>query len=380
MDEHLRRSQTYGVDPVELFFDLVFVFAVSQLTHHLRDHLSARGVAQTAVILLAVFTVWYYTSWEATLVRIEHTRTVAMMLTVLFVGLFMNAAVTSAFAGSGWNFAVPFLLIQLGRGLWTLLNAPNEIWRDHYRRTILWLLTTSPLWVVGAAVDPVQRLYWWAAAAALDLLGTWLGHPAPGRRLHTESVGLAEAGHMLERCRLFLIIALGETILSTGVAIVAVPMTVMTGATGSAALVVTATLWMVAYGGPGRLVVRYVEDTRDPIHATRMAGNVLTVMVAGLIAAAAAFDMVITHPHGQPSAALSLLLFGGPILFLLAQGWYLWAVPRTSPRRWLVGSAALALAGAAAGAQAPPYVALLGAAVALAAVATVLTRFATGRT
>lgn len=176
------------------------------------------------------------------------------------------------------------------------------------------------------------------------------------------------------------ILALGETVLSTGLAITAVPMTVMTVSTGAAALLVTVALWLIAYGGAGRLVVRNVEDTRDPVHATRMAGNVLTVMVGGLIAMAAAFEMVISHPRAQPSGALSLLLFGGPILFLLAQGWYLRAVLRISPRLWLIGSAALALAGAAAGALARPYVALLVAAAALAAIATVLTHLATGRT
>ncbi|MGS2619734.1 low temperature requirement protein A [Micromonospora sp. LZ34] len=182
---------------------------------------------------------------------------------------------------------------------------------------------------------------------------------------------------MLERCRLFLILALGETVLSSGLAIAAVPMTMMTVATGAATLFGTVALWLIAFGRVGRLVLRHVEATRDPVRATRMAGNVLTVIVAGLIAVAVANEMVIAHPHGQPSAVLSLLLFGGPICFVLAQGRYLWAGPRTSPRLWLLGSAALALVGAAAGALAPPYVALLMAAAALvplAAAANVFTR------
>ncbi|MEV0609436.1 low temperature requirement protein A [Polymorphospora rubra] len=375
-----QQRQTYAVEPVELFFDLVFVFGIFQLTSQLLHHLSVRGAAETGVLLLAVFTVWYYTSWEATLVRIERARTTAMVLAVMFFGLFMNAAVTHAFEGSGWDFVAPFLLVQLGRGLWTLLNVEGEIWRDHYRRTLLWLLASTPVWVVGAAADPEHRLYWWAVAAGLDLCGTWLGHPLPGRALHSVSVAGAESGHMLERCRLFLLLALGGTVLSTGLAIAAVPLTALTVVTGSAALLVTVALWLLAFGGVGRLVVRHVEETHDPIYATRMAGNVLTVMVAGLVAMATAFEMVIHHPHGRPSATLSLLLFGGSILFLLAQSWYARAVPRIKPWHWLIASAALALVGAAAGVLAQPYLALLAAAVALITAATVVTRSATGHT
>ncbi|MBU8861801.1 MULTISPECIES: low temperature requirement protein A [unclassified Micromonospora] len=372
-DGTARQRQTYAVDPVELFFDLVFVFAIFQLTTRLREDPSIRGAGETGVLLLAVFTVWYFTSWEATLVRTERTRTTAMVLTVTFFGLFLTAAVSRAFTGSGWDFAAPFLLVQLGRGLWTLLNVPGDIWRDHYRRTLLWLLVSAPLWAIGAVAAPAHRLYWWAAAAGVDLLGTWLGHPIPGRTLHSENAATAESAHMLERCRLFLLLALGGTVLSTGLALTATPLTPLTVVTGSAALLVTVALWLLAFGGPGRLVQHHVERTGDPNRATRMAGNVLTVMVAGLIAVAAAQEMIIRHPHGRAAATISVLLYGGSILFLLAQGWYLRRVPPSNPRPWLIAATALALAGAITGALAPPYLTLLTAAALLIIAATKLT-------
>jgi low temperature requirement protein LtrA len=112
-----------------------------------------------------------------------------------------------------------------------------------------------------------------------------------------------------------------------------------------------------------------VEETSDPIRASRHAVNALIVMVAGLIAVAVANEMVIAHPHGRAAAALSSLLCGGPILFLIAQGWYLRAVPRVRPRLRLTGSAALLLVGLAT-LTAPPYVALIlvGASLAILAV------------
>src|SRR3954453_23753141 len=108
----------YQVTPLELFFDLVFVFAVSQLSHHLRAHLSWRGAAEALVMLRAVYAVWHSASWAATMVRADQARTKGMVLAVMLLGLFMNAAVTRAFTTSGWAFVIPLLLIQLGRTVW----------------------------------------------------------------------------------------------------------------------------------------------------------------------------------------------------------------------------------------------------------------------
>ena len=350
-------DQRYEVTPLELFFDLVFVFAVAQLSHHLLEHLSWRGAAETLVMLLAIFAVWFYTRWAATMIPADQSRTLWMVLAVMLLGLFMNASVTGAFTTSGWAFVVPFLLTQLGRTFWTIVNAPDPVFRDHFFRTLLWLIATSPLWIVGAAASLETRLLWWALAAGIDLIGTWLAHPIPGRWLQSENVEF-EGGHMLERCRLFLIIALGETVLTTGVAIAAAPTTPMTVVTSTLALAGTVALWALGFGPAHSLTARHVEETSDPVYASRHAVNVLLVMVAGLIAVAVANEMVIAHPHGHASAALSLLLCGGPILFLVAQGWYSWLVLQVWSRLRLIGSAALVLVGIAALA-APSYVALI---------------------
>ena len=222
-----------------------------------------------------------------------------MLLTVLPLGLFMNAALTGAFTTSGWAFVAPYLLIQLGRTVWTVVHAPNALFRAHFLRALLWFVAMSPFWIVGAAVNPQTRLLWWAIAAAIDQVGAWLAHPLPGRWLRSEHVPFA-GGHMLERCRLFLLIALGETVLTTGVAIAAVPLTLATVVTGTVALVGTVALWGLGFGRAGRLTLRFVETTSDPVRASHHAVSVLMAMVAGLIAVAVANEEVITT-RGEPS-------------------------------------------------------------------------------
>jgi low temperature requirement protein LtrA len=332
------------VTPLELFFDLVFVFAVSQLSHHLREHLSWRGGAETLVLLLAVYAVWFSSSWQTLVIGADEPRTQRMLLTVMALGLFMNAAVTAAFAASGWTFVVPLLMIQLGRTVWTLVNAPNAVYHEHYVRTLVWLVTTAPLWIVGAAADPQARLLWWGLGAGIDLIGRGLAHPVPGRRLHSVRLPFA-GGRMLERCRLFLLIALGETVLAAGTAIAAAPMTGLTVVIGILALVGTVALWALAFRRAGRLTLQYVEATSDPVFASRHAGDVLSVMVAGLIAVAVANEEVIANPQGATTPVLNVLLYGGPILFLLAQGWYFQVALHIWPRLRTIGIAVLVVLG-----------------------------------
>jgi len=350
-------EQKYEVTPLELLFDLVFAFALSELSQHLLTHLSWRGTAETLVMLLAIFAAWFTTSWSATMIRADQSRTRWLVLAVMLLGLFMNASVTMAFTTSGWAFVIPLLLIQLGRTVWTLVNSTNVLLRDHYYRTLLWVIATTPLWIAGAAENAEARLLWWTLAAGIDQIGRWLAHPIPGRRLRSENVEF-DADHMLERCRLFLLIALGETVVTTGMAISESSITMMTLATGTFALVGTVALWALSFGRSHRLILRHLEKTSDPIRASRHAVNALMVMVAGLIAVAVANKEVIAHPDGHTSLGLSLLLGGGPILFLAAQGRYLWAVPNVRSQLHVIGGGALLLVGLATLAV-PPYVALL---------------------
>jgi low temperature requirement protein LtrA len=141
-----------------------------------------------------------------------------------------------------------------------------------------------------------------------------------------------------------LLIALGESVLTSGTALADAPRTLLTLVTGTGALATIVALWALHFAASGRLMDRYVQTTTDPILAARRTVNGLLVSVAGLIAVAGANELVIAHPHGQTSVTLSLLLFGGPLLYLLSQTVYLWAVVgRPLPR--LAGIAALVVAG-----------------------------------
>ena len=119
------------VSPVELLFDLVFVFAISQLSHHLLDHLTWRGALETGALLMAVFGIWALTSFGASMPGISRRAEIGALFAVLVLGLFFNAGLTQAFEDAPWLFAAPFLVSNIGIDFFYLFAATSPLLRQH---------------------------------------------------------------------------------------------------------------------------------------------------------------------------------------------------------------------------------------------------------
>jgi low temperature requirement protein LtrA len=347
------------VAPLELFFDLVYVFAIGQLSHQLLAHPTWTGAVQALVLYLAVYAAWAYTTWAVTIVPAEGPRTQRMLLVVMLVGLLMNAAIPRAFDDAGWVFVATYLLIHIGGTVWLLTTGLDPVNQDHWRRVLVWFAAAAPFWLAGAATTGGARLTWWGAATLIELLGTWTAHPLPGRRLDSRQVPFA-GGHLLERGRLFMIIAFGEAVMTTGAALTTAPQKPMTLLTGSVALAGTVSLFWLFFSRSER-VVRHYERTEDPIRAGRTGVYSLMASVAGIIAAAAGDERVVAHPAAHAGITTNLLLFGGPALYIGAQTWHAAFLLDDLRRARLVALSALII-GCAATAAAPAYLAAVVAA------------------
>jgi low temperature requirement protein LtrA len=141
---------TREVSPLELFFDLVFVLAISQLTHHLVAHLTWHGAAETLIMLVAVCGVWSIASFQATLLDIERTATRALLIGVMGLALFMNAGIVHAFDHGPWLFVAPVLVAVVGLCVYAAVTAPTAPLRGHFGRLLVWVGASAPLWVAGA--------------------------------------------------------------------------------------------------------------------------------------------------------------------------------------------------------------------------------------
>jgi low temperature requirement protein LtrA len=109
-----------GVHPLELFFDLVFVFAITQLSHLLLEHLTWLGAVQTALLLLAVWWVWIFTSWVTNWLDPDKAPVRLLLFVLMLAGLVLSASIPKAFETRALPFALAYVFMQVGRCLFML--------------------------------------------------------------------------------------------------------------------------------------------------------------------------------------------------------------------------------------------------------------------
>ena len=206
------------VTPLELFFDLVYVFAIGQLSHHLLEHVDFRTGAETLVMGLAVVYAWYMTAWAANWLDPVRRQVQALLVALMVASLLMSAGIGDAVDGRAWLFVTGYLGLQITRATFLIAALRGRALGEHFVNDLVWELAAGVLWVAGAiADDPDARLILWGLAAAFTYAGASALHPLPGRgrRMDVEHTEIA-GGHLVEGFRLFFIIALGETVLAIG--------------------------------------------------------------------------------------------------------------------------------------------------------------------
>jgi low temperature requirement protein LtrA len=212
------------VTAFELFFDLVYVLAVTQLSHLLLDHLSVRGAAQTLLLLLAVWTAWIYNAWFTNWFDPDRRVVRLVLVGVMLASLLMSATLPEAFGERGLIFAGSYVAMQVGRTMFVVAALREQLeLRRNFQRVLAWLVAAGALWLAGGLAHGTAREVLWLAAVVVDLIGPMCGFltPALGRSRTTDWT--IAGWHMAERCQLFIIIALGESILVTGTVSVSCP-------------------------------------------------------------------------------------------------------------------------------------------------------------
>jgi low temperature requirement protein LtrA len=333
------------VQPIELFFDLVYVFAITQLSHLLLDSLTLRGFVETLVLLLAVWWAWIYTSWFTNWFDPNQLAVRLLLVSVMALSLVMSAAIPDAFGDGGWQFAGAYVAIQIGRTGWASLRlgGAHEL-TPNLRRVTAWAAFSGALWLAGAAVSGDDRLIVWALAAAIDYGAPAIGFATPGLGRSTTADWTIAGGHLAERCQLFVIIALGESVLVTGATYSAAPGSLEITLAVAVAFLGSVGLWWVYFDRGAVRGLRAIADAADPGRLARGAfSEVHVVMIAGIIAAAAADEATIAHPGAAVTTATAALILGGPLIYLAGTALYHRALAGGVPRSRLVAVAVLAL-------------------------------------
>ncbi|MCU0505430.1 MAG: low temperature requirement protein A [Chloroflexi bacterium] len=309
----VRASQPQGVTFVELFFDLVFVFAVTQITAKTAHDLTAEGVLRSILIGWLIWWAWTQYTWTLNPADTTHGAVRVLTLVATAAAFVMAASVPRAFTDEAIWFAVPYVAVRLmGLGLQVKVEMERE-GADHaavYRWAGASLVGLA-LVLAGALGDPGVRSVLWLAAIGADLAAATLAGRAATWDLNP--------AHLAERHGLFVIIALGESLILAGAAIAGDELSLGLASAVGAAIVIACLLWWTYFGWlKDELEHRFAAA--DPRRLGPLARDAFSFahfpLIAGIVGFAAAIEETVLHPDDPMPAAVLAALGVGVALFV----------------------------------------------------------------
>lgn len=329
----------------ELFFDLVYVFAVTQLSHALLDDLTAWGTIETLILWFAVWLGWQYTCWVTNWFDPETPRMRGMLFATMLLGLILAASLPLAFEDRGLVFACAYAAMQVGRTAFIAMQLPaGHPLAMNYRRMLGWVSIAAVFWITGALLPEKQRVLLWLVAVLCEYVSPMCGFYLPGMGRSRTREWTIEGGHLTERCQLFVIVALGETLLASGAALTGVPAltpTILLALLSTFAG--TLALWWLYFGTSSNDATAAILRSDDPGRIGAYFHYIHAILIAGVIATAVANDLVMAHPHEQATAAEIVALLAGPAIYLLGSAIYKYIVYGVIPRSHVAGAVMLAV-------------------------------------
>jgi len=313
---HQHSRVTYA----ELFFDLVFVFAVTQVSHTLLSHFTPLGALQTAVLFLAVWWVWVYTSWITNWLNPEMTPVRILLFLMMLGGLVLSTSIPTAFDGRGLWFAIAYAAMQVGKTVFLWVSTPpsRTLARLNAIRITVWLSVSAVFWIAGGIALGDTRLALWAIALGIEYISPAVRFWIPKYGASAVADWVVEGGHMAERCAGFIIIALGESIVVTGATFGELTWTAETLAAFVASFIGSIAMWWIYFHKGAEAGSEQISRSSEPGRLARLAYTYLHMpIVAGIIVSAVADEIVLKHPSGHSDLKTVLSAIGGPLLFLL---------------------------------------------------------------
>jgi low temperature requirement protein LtrA len=344
-----RDGEEQRTTPLELFYDLVFVFAITQISHLLLDNLTWAGVGEATVALLVVWWAWNYTTWVTNELDPGSIAVRVLLIALMLASLLLAVAIPQAFGAHSFLFAASYVAIQVGRHMFLTFAASDAgtIERERAGRILIWFVASGALWLAGGLADGQERVLLWIGALAIDYTAPLVLYWVPGMRRLDHTTWDVETAHFAERFQLFMIIALGESIVLTGATTAQLDLDAARLAAFSVAFLVTAAMWWLYFDYVARIAERRLALAPD---RTRLARDGYTylhvVMVAGVIVSAVGDELVIAHPTDQLSMPEVTAVVGGPAIYLLGHALFRLRMAGSISWKRLGGAAACLALGA----------------------------------
>jgi len=326
----------HQVTPLELFFDLVFVFAITQVTSLLADDPTWGGVGRGMLVLAALWWAWTAYAWLTSAMDVDEGGIRLTMLASMGAMLIVALAVPGAFGDDAVLFGVAYLLVRLLHLVLSGIVARD----DPDRRGAI--LRFAPTAIIGALLlvlagflEGEQRIAVWVVALAIDYLGPVVIGVGRGWQVAPE--------HFAERHGLIILIALGESIIALGVG---AGFELVTAVVVGAALgiVVVSALWWLYFDVAAIFARRRLLQARG-LELHRLALHSYSYlhlpMVAGIVLFALGLEKTLEHVDEVLDTVPAVGLCGGAALYLLAHIAFLFRTTGRIFRRRTIGAVVL---------------------------------------
>ncbi|MGX1880936.1 low temperature requirement protein A [Streptomyces sp. NPDC055287] len=319
----------HRVTPAELFFDLVFVYAITQVTALMAADASAQRVLGGMVVLALLWWCWCCFAWLGNVVRADSGALFAVLVAVMAVMLVVSLTVPEVFGERPGGLPAPLVFVLCYGAVrllhlvsYRIAHPDDRVLHATLRRTAL--LSVGPpfvLLLIGSALTGLWQLLVWLGAVVIDYVGIYVTGASGWR--------VVSPGHFAERYGLIVIIALGESIVAIGVGVSGYPVTAVVLTAAVAGLLVVTGLWRLYF----RLIGEAAEHRLAALEGderTRLARDVYTFLhlplVAGVVLAALGMKKALHQVADSKHYALSeplhgvvaWALTGGVGMFLLA--------------------------------------------------------------
>ncbi len=334
------------VSYAELFFDLVFVFSITQLSHLIAAHYTPMGVFEGLVLILAMWWLWMFTTWAMNWLDPAKTAVRFLLFAMMLGGMLLSIAIPNAWKDQGLLFGAVFAAMQVGRSLFSAwsFHQVSQINSVNFVRIAIWMAAAGAFWIAGGLADHDTRLWLWLVALGIEYAGPAAAFRVPVLGPSSTASWNISGAHMAERCALFIIICLGESIIVSGNTFAkAEPSTALTLAF-LAAFVTTCVLWWIYFHFGHEKATHMIEQSEDPGRIGRAVFTYAHIpIVAGIILAAVGAEFMLAHPSGHSGLAEASAIIGGPTLYLIGNLWFKGMVWGRAPLSHLVGLGLMAM-------------------------------------
>ena len=318
---------------VELFFDLVFVFCVTQVVKLLHGHLDVKSGFSALLVFWLVWWAWTQFTWALNAANTEQPRIQVVTLLATAIAFFLAVGIPDAVTTGPWWFAVSYVALRVAGLLvyyWVARTDPDQ--RRAVRVFSLFSMTGLVAVLAGGYIGGGALYAFWGSAIALDMGAAAVGGQLEGWNLHH--------AHFAERHGLIVIIALGETLIIAAAGLVGAPRSATVIGSGVLAVAVTAGLWWTYFEHAHR-GLEHALFVRTGSARSCLARDVFSIMhfpmLCGVIAVAAGTEAALANPGQVLSADLRVALGGGAALFVCGTALATWrATGRPLLWRWAI--------------------------------------------